>query len=361
MDIRIIVVGCGAVFNDLYKKCLLKLQKQNRLKVVALVDSQINIAKKFQQFFTNASIYSNIIEALSLTKSNLTIVTSPPAYHAEHTIASLKHGNHVLCEKPMAITTKECVQMIEAAKSTKLHLAIGMVRRFYPSFVFLKNILNSNQFLGKISFSYREGSIYGWPITSTMGFLREKSGGGVLADVGSHVLDTLQWLFGPISINSFYDDALSDGIETNCIVNLNTPFGKGLVQLSWDQNLKNEFYISFSNAEITINLKNINKIFIKSSGSDREEFPQINYNISTDKLKHEMFSPKNYQDFIYLQIIQLIRAIKFGESVPTTGEEGKAVISLIEKCYEIAKPIDMEWLPQNQQEQYKTKHWSNIL
>ncbi len=57
----------------------------------------------------------------------------------EHTIKSLRTGKHVLCEKPMALTTKECEKMIKAAEDANRRLFVVKQNRFNPPVMALKN------------------------------------------------------------------------------------------------------------------------------------------------------------------------------------------------------------------------------
>lgn len=60
-------------------------------------------------------------------------VATPHHLHAEHAIAALEAGKHVLVEKPMALSTTECDAMVSAAAQAKRSLAVAYYRRGYPS------------------------------------------------------------------------------------------------------------------------------------------------------------------------------------------------------------------------------------
>lgn len=356
--LKVMIVGCGAVIEHLYKRPLRKLDKQGILKVIGLVDRDLDRSKKIQRFFPKASLFENIADAISMSGSNLTIVASPPEYHAEHSIFALQNGSHVLCEKPMAITKEQCTKMIQTARDARRLLAIGMTRRFYPSLAHLKNMITSGE-LGKyLSFNYREGGQYNWPVTTSASFKRCKGGGGVLFDMGSHVLDSVIWLFGMPSSLSFFDDAMVDGVEANCLIQMKAPSFNGFIHLSWDHNLKNELQISGSKTEVIIRLDDMYNLIIKNSEGYHKIVPHIAFPMTIGTRKTKLGVPKFYSECFYFQIVQMVRAIKLGENVSTSGEEGKEVISLIEDCCKIARPIDMNWLPEPQKETYKRLHWN---
>lgn len=357
MKIGVTIVGCGAVVEVLYRRPLRKLEKLGVLEVVALVDSYPDHAIKLQEFFPKASIFKNVESATTKYGSNLTIVTSPPASHAEHSIKALQKLNHVLCEKPMALTEDQCMQMIKTAHKVKRLLAVGMPRRFYPTLNYLKNLVSQRKLGDHLSFHYREGRQYHWPVTTSANFRRDKGGGGVLFDTGSHVLDSLIWIFGIPSKISYFDDAMKGGVEANCVIQIKAPNFRGSIHLSWDENMANELRVVGTNGEVIVKLDKIEKLAIKKSDIYQVVTPNIFFSADFSKQKPKLRIPKSYPECVFLQIVQIIRSIQFGEHIPATGEDGKEVISLIEKCYDIAKPIDFNWLPSYQNESYKNLHW----
>lgn len=362
MQIKCMIVGCGAVVENRYIRPLRKLERQGMLRVVGLVDKDIDRAKGFQDNFRNAVASDDIVEAIHKTGSNLAIIASPPAFHAEHSILALQNGNHVLCEKPMAVTEAQCRQMLEIASSSDLRLAIGMNRRFYPSLVHARHLMEKRELGDILSFSYREGREYTWSVRTPTIFRRIGGTGGIFFDVGPHALDIIIWLFGIPSIVSYSDDAMGDGVEAHSIINMEVAGGTGIIHLSWDQELANELRITGSRAEAVIGLGSVDDFSIRRLGEHQnyeKVKPQVAFPLTTNA-KAKMGVPKISSDCFYFQIVQVIRAIQLGESIPVTGEEGAQVISIIEQCYKIARPIDMPWLPLIQNDTYKRHHWRNM-
>ena len=72
-------------------------------------------------------------------------VATPPAPHAEQTIAAAEAGKHVLCEKPMAMDTASCDRMIAAAQANGVKLGVAYYRRFYPVLVRVKELIESGE------------------------------------------------------------------------------------------------------------------------------------------------------------------------------------------------------------------------
>ncbi len=125
-------------------------------------------------------------------------VCSPNGLHAQHTIAALQAGFHVLCEKPMALTVQDCGEMINAAERANKRLFIVKQNRFNPPIVAVKQLIEENR-LGAIysvqlnCFWNRNEEYYknSWKGTKDMD-------GGTLFTQFSHFIDLLYWMIGDV-------------------------------------------------------------------------------------------------------------------------------------------------------------------
>jgi len=126
------------------------------------------------------------------------IVCATNVTHAEMTIAALKAGKDVLCEKPMATSLDEAREMMKAAKETDKLLYIAHNLRFAPAHIKAKEILHSGQ-LGKV-ITFR--SVFGhpgcefWAIDkkNTWFFKKAVAQFGCLGDLGIHKIDLMRWI-----------------------------------------------------------------------------------------------------------------------------------------------------------------------
>src|SRR5262245_52442769 len=193
---RIMVIGCGAVVEQYYVGALVKLESHGVARVTALVDPDRSRTADLMRRFRSARAYIAPAEALAHGGVELTVVASPPSLHADHAIAALRSGSHVLCEKPMAAGVAHAERMVAAARDSRRVLAVGMTRRMYPCLSEARAVLASGMLGDELAFTYREGGVYGWPVNTDFPFRRATAGGGVLIDKGAHVLDFLAAIFG---------------------------------------------------------------------------------------------------------------------------------------------------------------------
>ena len=128
-------------------------------------------------------------------------VATPPDSHRDYVVRVAQAGKPVYVEKPMARTALECEDMISACDAAGVGLFVAYYRRAMPRFVTVKELLGSGRIGQLRSVSIRnerpapagESDDEGWRVDPLI------SGGGHFVDLGSHTLDLLDWLLGPVT------------------------------------------------------------------------------------------------------------------------------------------------------------------
>ena len=160
------------------------LETQNIRLVGAITGTPAKgVALAKQYGFSENSIYaySQMKRVADNPDIDVVYVVSPPGLHAEHTIAALSAGKHVICEKPMANTVAECDAMLAAAKKANRQLAIGYRLHFDPHTQELMRMAAAGE-LGKIQELRGEN---GFKLKTKVWRIDKKiGGGGPLMDVG---------------------------------------------------------------------------------------------------------------------------------------------------------------------------------
>lgn len=155
-----------------------------------------------QTFCAEAKVAGTLEEVAAL--ADAAIVAVPNAYHAPVSTELLNAGLHVLCEKPLAVTSADARMMIEVAKERGRVLVCGLVRRFYDSTALVSEALRRNIIGRALHFEARE-SVWNWPLNRST-FDPSVTGGGVLMDIGPHVFDLVNFWFGEIEVLEARDD-----------------------------------------------------------------------------------------------------------------------------------------------------------
>lgn len=141
-------------------------------------------------------------------------ICTPTYLHAELAVKALRSGRHCLCEKPMALNSKECAKVVAAAKAGKKNYMTAQCIRFWPEYVYLRDTVKSRR-LGKL-LSMRlqrrtEPPTWGWK--NWFGKIA-LSGGGLL-DLHVHDVDFLVYTLGkPASVRALGARGFSKGYDS---------------------------------------------------------------------------------------------------------------------------------------------------
>ena len=117
----------------------------------------------------------------------------PTDLHAPVATAALEAGKHVLCEKPLALTTVDCEAMTAEAKKHNRVLMAGQVLRFWPEYLHLERFVKSREYGSILSATFvRQCGLPDW----SRWLLDENRSGGAVLDLLIHDIDQALWLFG---------------------------------------------------------------------------------------------------------------------------------------------------------------------
>jgi myo-inositol 2-dehydrogenase/D-chiro-inositol 1-dehydrogenase/scyllo-inositol 2-dehydrogenase (NAD+) len=137
-------------------------------------------------------VYAEYREALADPRVDAIVVATPSEYHCEIVVAAARAGKHILCEKPMAISARECDEMLAAVEQAGVKLQIGFMRRFDAGFVAARQRIEAGE-IGRVvlvkSLTYGPSIPKPW-----MYDIRQSN--GPLSEVNSHDIDTLRWFSG---------------------------------------------------------------------------------------------------------------------------------------------------------------------
>lgn len=320
-QIKVGIIGCGTAAEKLH---LPMLQKIREVKVSILVDKDYKRAKELQRQYNAEKVADDYRHVLG--EVEVALITLPNYLHSRISVEFLNKGTHVFCEKPMAVNLKEAKEMIKASEKNKKKLGIGMVRRYFEINQKIKQLIDSN-YLGKVKyFEYEEGFPFNWPTKSTYVFSRNQAGGGVLIDMGSHVVDMVDWLFGSPTKIQYRDDG-HGGVEANCQIELVIKGVKGRIELSRDRNLKNVFRVTCQNGYLEVPAGELTNLSLKKGG------PQ---EIITSK--------ETFEGCILKELLDFMKAIRNERSSYISGEEAAKSVKIIDYCYAHKKHIYEPWL-----------------
>lgn len=189
-----------------------KVHLRNSLKLKsARVIAAADISKKALNYARNFGIkqlYTHYHELLKVKEVDAVIISLPTHLHAECTISAMEKGKHVFLEKPLARNPREGLEIVSAAKKNGVKFVVGYPLKFVTDFVNLKSLIK-NGALGDIQLAYavniaagpffhRAESMIPRPVPDWW-LDKELTGGGILMDLGCHMINLLRWYFGEVS------------------------------------------------------------------------------------------------------------------------------------------------------------------
>jgi predicted dehydrogenase len=165
------------------------IQAHSQAEVVAVADPSAERAQALKETFNLSRIYQTAADLIADPDLDAVTIAVPNVFHADYAIAALRAGKHVMLDKPFAITYAEAEQVAaEATRSGKVFM-VGMNMRFEEDAQRARALIDNGQ-IGDIYHSkaywFRRSGI---PKLGTWFGKKEMAGGGVLLDIGVHLLD----------------------------------------------------------------------------------------------------------------------------------------------------------------------------
>lgn len=269
--------------------------------------------------------------------------------HAECSIAALRAGVNVLCEKPMAMNAKEAKEMKKAADESGKLLMIGFVRRYGNDAEVVMDFVNSNTFgefyYGKATYLRRAGAPGGW-----FGD-KSRSGGGPLIDLGVHVIDLSRYLAGnpkPVSVYGATFKKLGDRNHLK--------FRGGYASADADKEkdvfdvedlatamirFDNDFVLSVE-ASFSLNIeKNVGEIQLMGENGGLIIDPEVKiFNEQNSYLTNITFNASTALSFDGLfekEIAHYVECVKNNLPCRSPAEDGVEIMKILDAIYESAK------------------------
>lgn len=239
------LIGCGRISQT----HLEALAKVPACKLIAVGDIRMQAAKSVAEQFGCKS-FSDYREVLNGNSIDAAIICTPPHTHAEIATFFLDNRVHVLCEKPLALTTEHASQMVGKGEENGCLLMMASKFRYVDDIIKAKGVVESgilgdvvlfeNMFCSKVDMRNRWNS------------KKEVAGGGVLVDNGCHSVDIARYLLGPIVKVQAEEGKRVQSLEVEDTARLyfRTQVGTmGAVDLSWSLFKERESYIDLFGTE----------------------------------------------------------------------------------------------------------------
>lgn len=232
--LRIGLIGAGFI-GKMRAQALAKMPAMFRLTAVA--DAREDLARALAGPGTR--VYADGLALADDPNVDAVVLSTPPSSHSLLGVPCLSAGKHLLVEKPLAATVRECEELVDAAEQASVCLATGFTLRQTPAAKLAKRLMAEGA-IGELDHirafhGHKGGKDFGpaW-ITD-----RSMTGGGTLMDNGIHMIDLARWFLGDVHTSMGMSSNHSwrkPGCEDNGFVLMRSAAGRiASVQGSWTE------------------------------------------------------------------------------------------------------------------------------
>jgi len=305
------LVGTGVIANKRVGPALVDAQNSQLVAVCDVVESAArDLASRLQV----PAVFTSLDDVLASPDVDAVYLATPVFLHAPQAIEALRAGKHVLVEKPMALSVVEAQEMVSVAQGTGKTLATAYYRRFFPKIERVRELLDEGT-LGQVTMV--ESVYHTWydPAAGAPGNWRtrkDRAGGGVLWDMGSHRFDLLVGLFGmPTQVWAACDTQIH-GYEVEDTASVYLKLGNGAQCVStWQWN-------SRAWVDHLAIIGSLGKIVLEPVDS-----PNLTLLIGKDRAQDRLDETIPLPDNVHLPMVQdFVDSVLAGRDPVEVGEEG---------------------------------------
>ncbi len=315
------------------------ISRNSNADLVALIDikpkEELNISQYDIPFYSSLESFLK-----SDISTDVVTIATPNGLHASQAIKALEANNHVVIEKPLALSKADAEAVIFKALSVSKQIFAVMQNRYSPPSVWIKDLIDKN-LLGDIysvhinSFWNRDERYY----TKDSWHGDKKMDGGTLFTQFSHFIDIMYWLFGDIAniksvMKDFKHQKMTD-FEDAGIVNFEfVNGGIGSFNFStvvWNKNMESSMTIIAENGSIKIGGQYMNEV--EHCHIKDYEMPVLEPTNPGNDYGSYKGSAQNH----HYVIQNVIDVLQKGKTISTNALEGMKVVDIIERIYQSAK------------------------
>ncbi len=330
--IKFAVIGTGHIG----KRHAEMITRNPECELVALIDTNTDHLNAALQSYPTSGFASMEAYLNSDTKADVLCIATPNGLHAAHALQAIQHNHHVVIEKPMGLSKKECEDVIYKALHHSKHVFCVMQNRYSPPSEWLKQMIDQN-ILGEIYMVqvncywnrderyYQTGKWHG----------SQELDGGTLFTQFSHFIDLMYWLFGDINhIQARFADHNHKSLtafEDSGFVNFAfTNGGLGSLNYStscWDKNLESSMTVIGANGSVKVGGQYMDKVeYCHIKGYTMPELKATNPPNDYGPYKG---SAANH----HYVIENVVDVLKGRSAITTNAMEGLKVVDIIERIY----------------------------
>jgi UDP-N-acetyl-2-amino-2-deoxyglucuronate dehydrogenase len=338
VKVRFVICGVGHIGH----RHAVLVARHAEAQLVALVDVRSELQTELAAEFPGVPFFSSIEEYLVQgPAADVLTIATPNGLHASQAVAGLRHGLHVVIEKPIALLTADAELILQTAQQANRLVFGVMQNRYSPPAAWLKQVYEQGH-LGQIflvqfsCFWNRDARYYlpsGWKGTQALD-------GGTLFTQFSHFVDLLYWVFGDIAnitarFRDFTHSGLTEFEDSGLITFDLVRGGSGTLSYStavWDRNLESSLTLIAEQGSLKIGGQYLDKVeYCYLQDYTMPNLPPTN--------AANNYGPYQGSAANHVQVIDnVIDTLKQRSAVTTNAYDGLKVVEMIERIYALRQP-----------------------
>ncbi|MEN8124458.1 MAG: Gfo/Idh/MocA family oxidoreductase [Bacteroidota bacterium] len=258
------ILGCGKIA----KKFSSDLKLLPNANLYAAASRSIKNAQDFANEFDYKKAYGSYQEMVEDQNVDIVYIATPHSFHLEHTLLCLKHKKAVLCEKALAINSKEVKKMISASKENNTFLMEAFWTIFQPQFLKIAEIVKSKE-LGNLKF-VKSDFMFNAEFDAEKRLYNINLGAGSLLDIGIYPIFTSLYFFGKPNKIKTIANIRSTGVEDSIAMLFSYDNGAiAVLTSSFESSCKNETEFCFENGFMKVERNSVEPILMNKNGLDQ--------------------------------------------------------------------------------------------
>lgn len=314
------IIGCGDVAE---KKSGPALYQTPGSSLVAVMRRNVLLAEEFAHKHGAKRWYGSAEELVNDPEVNAVYIASPHNLHLEHVRLVASAGKAILCEKPVGVTLSEAEQILATATTAGVDLSVAYYRRFWPVVQGMRRLLAEGA-IGEVLQARVTLSDYFAGDPKRAWFVSQSaSGGGALANGGSHWVDLVRYLLGEVTeVSAQMSHRAGFEVEDAAFLLLRLSSGVSVnLTSSWNSHLPlNEFAILGTEGRMVAAPLTEGTVTVQRSGGANQVYDF------------------RRQGVMHRELIEaLVPALREGKSSPVGGAEAVAAWRIMDAAYRSAE------------------------
>ncbi|MFW6308599.1 MAG: Gfo/Idh/MocA family protein [bacterium] len=318
--------------------------QDRRVDLTAICDLDIKKAQKVAAKFSVSGVYEDYQKMLKTHHFDAVAIVTPDFTHPEIVVACAEAGKDILLEKPLATTKKGIKDIIEIYNENDIRMMVDFHNRWNPPFAKAKEKIENNEIGVPVSSYFRLNDIK-WVATDLLPWAEKSS---ILWFLGSHTIDTLNWLFED-NVKRVYSVShkgvlVDEGVDTTDIYQTTLEFEKGAIatiENGWitpnNHPNVNDIKFNMTGSEGIINIDPTNNRLIEMYNQQEHENPDILVNHFIHG-KAEGFAYKSILHFVE----NLLSGKEFLVSVKDAVKTSLIILAILESDQK-KKPVEVDY------------------